>query len=209
MFGSSSTTSNRGMVILGKNPQHIVVRRSRRKSRRGASCHYAASGNLRVNSAPPPGRLAAVMSPLCASAIRLQMDSPSPRPVSLVVTNGAKIRAQVGRQSATTIGYAERQIASGAVVQVNFDQAPAAAGVQGVHQQIQQHLAELAGVQVGQDRLLSVRHDEFNAGAGNGRPAGDQGDGLFHQRARLPAFASRSAAAGRIPRRTEPTFPDG
>ena len=45
-----------------------------------------------MNTAPPPGRSAASIRPPWASTIRLQIESPRPRPVSFVLTNGSKIR---------------------------------------------------------------------------------------------------------------------
>jgi hypothetical protein len=44
--------------------------------------------SIRRRLAPSPSRLCAVSVPPCARAILRQMDSPSPRPFSLVVKNG-------------------------------------------------------------------------------------------------------------------------
>src|SRR5205085_9985368 len=55
-----------------------------------------AAGRRTANTAPPAGRSAARIVPPWASTIRRQMDNPRPRPDSLVLTNGSKIRSPRG-----------------------------------------------------------------------------------------------------------------
>ena len=48
-------------------------------------------GSQTRNTAPPPGRFAALMRPPCPSTIPLAIDKPRPVPLFLVVRNGSKI----------------------------------------------------------------------------------------------------------------------
>jgi hypothetical protein len=50
-----------------------------------------ASGSVSVNTAPPPGALAARKSPPCATAICCAIHNPSPLPSGFVVKYGSKI----------------------------------------------------------------------------------------------------------------------
>src|SRR5262245_18284994 len=61
----------------------------------------AEAGNSILKQAPPEGKFSAQIVAPWASTIRLQIDSPKPTPVSLVVTKGSKIRVPkcLGRPS--------------------------------------------------------------------------------------------------------------
>ena len=60
---------------------------------RSVGIRYSPSGKLMVNLVPPVARFATASVPPWSSTIRRDMTNPSPSPVSLVVTNGWKIRA--------------------------------------------------------------------------------------------------------------------
>src|SRR3990167_6370912 len=51
-------------------------------------------GRKQVTTVPCPSALSTWIAPRCSSRIRWQIASPRPRPLSLVVKNGSKIRAR-------------------------------------------------------------------------------------------------------------------
>src|SRR5262245_25257995 len=93
MFGSSSTTNN---FAMREDPVHTDL--TSRPFVAGTT-GLGRQGRRMLNSAPPYGKLRATISPPCATTIRLQIDRPSPVPVSFDVTKGSKARAKTASDS--------------------------------------------------------------------------------------------------------------
>ena len=155
-------------------------------------------GSRTVNRAPPSGRFVAAMQPPCSSTIRLQIASPSPVPVSLVLTKGSKIRSPSSDgKAAPVVGNFNADAASRRrglggegvgrglwlVIHAHGDRAALRAGLQGVDEQVQQHLAHLPFV--GLHRQIGCRKLCLDADAKLPRPGGKQADRLLDDIAEL------------------------